>query len=93
MPEFPRLAGLAEVAGLAGVSRKRAWQLTQHPNFPAPVQVLAMGPVWIEADVVKFTSTPRKPGRRVPDPRGASVPLRRPHRLRAAQEQRASREQ
>jgi predicted DNA-binding transcriptional regulator AlpA len=62
-PEIPRLAGLAEVAGLAGVSRKRAWQKTQHPDFPKPVQVLAMGPVWLEVDVKKFLGTPRKPGR------------------------------
>jgi prophage regulatory protein len=60
---FPKLAGLAEVAGLAGVSRKRAWQLSQHPKFPAPVQVLAMGPVWRESDVQAFINTPRPSGR------------------------------
>jgi predicted DNA-binding transcriptional regulator AlpA len=60
---FPELAGLAEVAGLAGVSRKRAWQLSQHPQFPQPVQTLAMGPVWRESDVVAFLSADRKPGR------------------------------
>lgn len=65
MVKVPKLAGLAEVASLAGVSRKRAWQLTQHPDFPAPVQVLAMGPVWAEKGVAKFLATPRTPGRRV----------------------------
>lgn len=60
----PRLAGLAEVAALAGVTRKRAWQLTRHPDFPQPVQVLAATPVWLESDVVKFASTPRTPGRK-----------------------------
>jgi predicted DNA-binding transcriptional regulator AlpA len=60
----PRLAGLAEVATLRGVSRKRAWQITQHPDFPEPVQVLAMGPVWLESDVQQFIDTPRKSGRK-----------------------------
>ena len=50
MTKFPMLAGLAEVAGLAGVSRSRAGQLAAHPDFPEPVQRLAMGPVWLEAD-------------------------------------------
>lgn len=61
---IPELAGLAEVASLAGVSRKRAWQLSRHPDFPQPVQVLAMGPVWLEADVKTFLATERKPGRK-----------------------------
>lgn len=67
---IPKLAGLAEVAALlaersgrAKVSRSYAGQVTAHPDFPEPVQRLAMGPVWIEADVRKFLSTPRKPGR------------------------------
>ena len=67
----PRLAGLAEVAALlaersgkAKVSRSYAGQVTAHPDFPEPVQRLAMGPVWLEADVVKFIDTPRAPGRK-----------------------------
>lgn len=64
MAALPRLAGLAEVASLAGKSRKRAWQLTQGRAFPQPVQVLAMGPVWLEADVVAFLAQPRTSGRK-----------------------------
>ena len=70
MTRFPKLAGLAEVASLASavygktITRKRAWQLTQHPQFPAPVQVLAMGPVWRESDVQAFLDTPRPAGRK-----------------------------
>lgn len=67
----PRLAGLAEVAALLAeksrsgkVSRSYAGQVAKRPDFPAPVQMLAMGPVWIEADVVKFLGTPRTPGRK-----------------------------
>jgi hypothetical protein len=68
---IPKLAGLAEVAALLAkrsasgkVSRSYAGQVTKHPEFPAPVQVLAMGPVWLEADVVKYIETPRTPGRK-----------------------------
>ena len=64
MARFPKLAGLAEVASLAGVSRTRAGQLAAHPDFPAPVDRLAMGPVWRESDVTKFLATPRKAGRK-----------------------------
>jgi predicted DNA-binding transcriptional regulator AlpA len=67
MTDFPKLAGLAEVAGLAGVSRTRAGQLANHPGFPEPVQRLAMGPVWRESDVQAFLDTPRKAGRRPKD--------------------------
>ena len=63
MTKFPKLAGLAEVASLAGVSRKRAWQLTQHKDFPAPVVVLAATPVWRVSDVQAFLDTPRSGGR------------------------------
>ena len=66
MPDrrIPKLAGLAEVASFAGVSRQRAGQLAAHPDFPEPVDRLAMGPVWLESDVKKFLATPRKAGRR-----------------------------
>jgi hypothetical protein len=66
----PKLAGLAEVAALlaeragkAKVSRSYAGQVTAHPDFPVPVQRLAMGPVWVEADVRAFLAVERKPGR------------------------------
>jgi hypothetical protein len=64
MARFPKLAGLAEIAGLWGVTRQRAAQIAAHPDFPKPVDRLAMGPVWRESDVRKFHSTPRKPGRK-----------------------------
>lgn len=62
--KFPRLAGVAEIAALASRSRQRAAQLTKVPGFPEPVQVLAMGPVWLESQVLEFLAVPRKPGRR-----------------------------
>jgi prophage regulatory protein len=67
MARLPKLAGLAEVASLAGVSRTRAGQLAAHPDFPPPAQRLAMGPVWVEADVQAFLDTERKPGRKPKD--------------------------
>jgi hypothetical protein len=75
----PRLAGLAEVAGLASehygraITRKRAWQLTQHPAFPKPVGDLAMGPVWLEDDVRAFLAVPRPAGRKRANPDGEAV--------------------
>ena len=69
-PEVPRLAGVAEIAALAGgVTRQRGKQITELPGFPAPVQVLAMGPVWAEAEVKAFLAVPRKTGR---PPKGGS---------------------
>jgi predicted DNA-binding transcriptional regulator AlpA len=68
--EPPRLAGVAEVADLAGahygreITRRRAWQLTQGKTFPDPIQVLARGPVWLESEVQAFLETPRPVGHR-----------------------------
>lgn len=64
MTRFPELAGLAEIAGLAGVTRQTASARVKHPDFPKPVAHLRMGPVWLEADVRKFLNAKRRPGRR-----------------------------
>lgn len=64
MTTVPRLAGLAEIASLRGCSRQRAGQIAALPGFPEPVQRLAMGPVWVEAEVVEFLGTERKAGRK-----------------------------
>lgn len=39
-------------------------QMGWHHEFPRPVQVLAMGPVWAEAEVTAFLAVPRPSGRR-----------------------------
>lgn len=62
-PTIPKLAGIAEIAVLGSVSKQRAGQLVKLPGFPEPVQELAMGPVWLEAEVREFLAKPRKPGR------------------------------
>jgi prophage regulatory protein len=45
------LVGAAEIAAMLGVSRQRVQQLISRPDFPAPAVVLAMGKVWLTADV------------------------------------------
>ena len=46
-----KLAGLAEVAELLGVSRRTASRYTTRPDFPAPISRLRSGPIWLEKDV------------------------------------------
>ena len=59
-----RLAGLAEVGELLGVSRRTATRYTARPDFPTPVARLRSGPVWLEHDVLGWANTlPIKRGR------------------------------
>ena len=63
-PTFPELVGVSEVAGLLGVTRQRASALAKSPAFPAPVAVLAAGPVWTRPSLNRFVEDwPRKNGR------------------------------
>lgn len=63
-PAYPELVGVTELAQLLGVSRQRASELQKRPGFPAPVQILAAGPVWPRAWIERFVGTwERKPGR------------------------------
>ena len=43
-----------EIAELLGVSRQRAQQLYKEGVLPDPVDVLAMGPVWLREDVERW---------------------------------------
>ncbi|MEU4564717.1 DNA-binding protein [Actinoplanes sp. NPDC023936] len=45
---------------LGGVSRQRVYQLTNRPNFPAPIADLAQGRVWLAADVESWIARYRK---------------------------------
>jgi len=45
------LAGLAEVAAICGVTKRAAQKYTARADFPAPLDRLASGPVWLRADV------------------------------------------
>lgn len=53
-PAVPELVGMAEIATLLGVSRQRAHELSDRPDFPSPVQPLAAGAVYIKAQVEAF---------------------------------------
>jgi predicted DNA-binding transcriptional regulator AlpA len=46
-----RLAGVAEVAEVCGVSKRAAIRYTQRADFPEPLDRLASGPVWRRVDV------------------------------------------
>lgn len=48
------LVGAQEIARMFGVSRQRVSQLTSRPDFPAPTVRLAMGKVWVTADVLAW---------------------------------------
>lgn len=63
-PTFPHMIGVSELAEILKVSKARASELARFPGFPAPLQVLKSGPVWIEDNVRHFAETwVRKPGR------------------------------
>lgn len=57
-------AGLHEVAELLGVSKQRVSELRRRADFPAPVAVLAAGPVWAVSSLDRFLAGwHRQPGR------------------------------
>jgi predicted DNA-binding transcriptional regulator AlpA len=54
-----RLAGVAEIADILGVSRARAYTISRDFSFPKPYDVLNAGggrpqAVWLMADVKKW---------------------------------------
>ncbi len=60
----PDLIGVAELANLLHVSKQRASELARRPDFPAPRDVLAAGPIWSRATVLQYVRTwKRQPGR------------------------------
>jgi predicted DNA-binding transcriptional regulator AlpA len=60
-----KLAGLAEVAELLGVSKRTATRYVQRPDFPEPVARLRAGPIWLEKDILVWARSepPARPGR------------------------------
>jgi predicted DNA-binding transcriptional regulator AlpA len=59
-----RLVSTAEIAELIGASRQRAYQITQEPEFPAPVDVLGRGAIYWRSEVERFLRK-RPPDKRV----------------------------
>jgi hypothetical protein len=63
---FPALLGVAELAEVLHVSKPRASELAHSPTFPPPIMVLAAGPIWLKASVMRYVETwDRRPGRPV----------------------------
>lgn len=63
-PAFPDLIGVTEAASLLGISRQRVHVLRERPEFPAPVAMLAAGPIWRKGDLSTFSDGwKRKAGR------------------------------
>jgi len=76
MPALPELVGISEVATILGVTRQRASALQGVAGFPAPVAVLASGPVFRRGDLSRFEeSWARKPGRPPSDSRTRFPPV------------------
>ena len=51
---IPSLAGVAEAAAIMGWDKRRVITYIDRGRFPAPIQTLASGRVWLRADVVRF---------------------------------------
>jgi predicted DNA-binding transcriptional regulator AlpA len=58
-----RLAGLAEVAEIVGVSRRTAARYVNRSDFPTPVARLRSGPVWLVEDVEGWARSIKQPAR------------------------------
>lgn len=56
------LVGSQELTRLLGVKRARVYQLSNTPDFPRPVAVLAMGSIWRLDDI---TAWAQRTGRRL----------------------------
>jgi prophage regulatory protein len=49
------LVGFTEVVELLGVPRRTAARYVKRPDFPEPYVRLAAGPIWLRADVQRWT--------------------------------------
>lgn len=70
------IVGAAEIGDMLGVSRQRVQQIVTRADFPAPAKVLAMGKIWLAAEVRAWIrdhrtvvtdqpeSAPRRPAKR-----------------------------
>ncbi len=77
----PELVGIAELAGVLGVSRARASAIAARRDFPAPTTKLAAGPVWFKANLNRWLEEYRG-GRKTTKPWTATTA--KPSRTKAA---------
>jgi predicted DNA-binding transcriptional regulator AlpA len=54
-----KLMGAQEIRVRLGISRQRTDQIVARPDFPAPIETLAMGRVWRAQDVEKWIAEHR----------------------------------
>lgn len=58
MPQPPShpgsLAGVQEIAELAGVTKQRANQIADNKGFPAPRDKIAAGRIWDRGEVIAY---------------------------------------
>lgn len=67
MPERLGVVGLAEIAELLGISKRTATRYTARDDFPEPAAELSMGPIWLRAEVERWSR--KSPVRRGRPPR------------------------
>jgi hypothetical protein len=53
---LPRLAGVAEAAGIIGWDKRRVVTYIDRGRFPEPLQSLAGGRVWLRDDVERYAA-------------------------------------
>jgi hypothetical protein len=61
---IPELAGVAEAAEVMGWDKRRVITYIDRGRFPAPIQALASGRIWIRSDVEEYAATWRARRRR-----------------------------
>jgi predicted DNA-binding transcriptional regulator AlpA len=74
------ILGAAEIGRLLGVSRQRVQQIVSRSDFPAPAKVLAMGKIWLAADVEQWVREHRASlaeAHEPPAPRATKRPRRK----------------
>lgn len=77
---LPELAGVAEAAEVMGWDKRRVITYLDRGRFPAPVQALASGRVWVRADIERYAADwhARRRARRSGAPREARGGAARP---------------
>jgi prophage regulatory protein len=66
--EALRIVGAYEIRILLGVSRQRAYQLAERPDFPKPIATLAQGKIWALDDIEAWIAANRTNGKAAPPP-------------------------
>jgi prophage regulatory protein len=60
MPRYD-LVSAFEIRNRLDVNRQRVYQLTQRPDFPAPIATLGIGHIWLRSEVEAWIAEHRPP--------------------------------